>query len=1858
MKTTGSRASAVSQTRGFGDLLYDKAGARPSLDLDFAGTSSLRDKITGEYLVDHTRASIGTYIDSEGLIKEAPINYLHKTDDPTLWGKGNNTTLTANSFTAPDGTQTAHRVQMIAGQGTYLAIPASAVVAGETYVYSIWLKKNGSNTTTSLFINSATTVGESSANPHYQVTLTDEWQRFTRVFTVPSTSLAVQIDNFNSQAEDFLFWQPQVEKGSVATDYIKTTASQTNSAPRFTHERVETGNLISHSETLGPGGAWNQSNLDVRQSYAIKSPSGEFDGVLIKSNTANSFHNISRNNRTVKSGKDYTVSAHFKVASGTNFGCIRFFDGVSYVARASFTLTGSGSVSVNNGFNGEITALEDGWYRCSITGTSTQNSSAAFISLDINSIFVHNGLGHSLYVWGAQFEEASAASTYVPSIDTFTSRASNATYVDSAGLIKTAYLNNVVYSQTIGHPSGWIKTGLSASTNVATAPDGTQTASLLVPANNTLTTHVAYQTMNFVRGALSLHVKSGGMTNVSLIGQHLTDATIAMGVSFNLADGSINASHNATGEIIDVGNGWYRIIVKPTSNDQVRFFVIQPHDGGAPDTSQHFRVNSTGNGTDGIYVWGAMLTNDVNNAGEYTANLINTISGAARYSHDPETLTPTGLYLEPAGTNVALYSEDFSHSNYNNNNTTVVSNHAVAPDGTQTADKLTVAASGASWIGAPVNITSGNTYTLSVWIKAVDPSNPGFFDLFNQAAVPTVQYGKTQAPTEWTRFVLTTTATRSGTYHFGINNPPDDYAAEVLAWGLQVEVGSHATSYIPTSGSQVTRAADVYTSTPNLTETFEPRGLLMEEARTTVATYSNIVGKYADWTKTAVTIETPSNPSYTSPMGTTSDLREMVENTQNANHFQYHDSVLLGTAAKCLTVFARPLRTDRNIQLRVVAIGGNAPWINFDLNAGIVAAQNSASGTSLGNIAWSMGTPFIEKHANGWYRIGFTNLAVASTTYNFGAYIVRKTNLNSSANGDGDTFTGDGQVSFSLWGVQYENGAFPTSYIHNEGGSSLTRSADLASISGDNFGTYRTNYITNTHHNLNSNQFANITREQNAALGYDGQKFSALKLLKVGHTQNFNQMRYSPTGWTNGLGGISGTHYYTYTSYWKLGTPELKFLHFRHSHNPSSVSTAYGKCVDLTTNTLSQGKYDSVGNLNPSPFISVTDAENGWKKIVIGFQGHSTSNGIWISPSRTNTNTGNSEVGDFVYVDGQQIEQSDSTYKATNVIENPPTFTSRLGNATYVDSNGLIKTNYKNETVYSEDFTDRGGVSGWSLHGSNGVTLSANTDIAPNGTQTASKITPATATNTGHFMFIREHVVGTTSIYAKAAGYNYVSLVRHHSDGSPNLSAGVSVNLTNGTVHHISSDRAEAEVLNVGNGWYRIILKPTNMSTPVGGTAAIFVQPHNGGTPDASFRVNFAGDGTSGVLVWGAMHNNNVTEAGEYVKTTGTSSGGPRYSHDPETLVPTGLYLEPAATNKANNSNSTAGKTVVGGTLTASSETAPDGSTTALTYTEDTSNGHHRYFEGKSLTAGTYTWSIFVKPINRSVIYIRFAPSSNYSGASFDTQSKTFTTISNGYTGAYTEYPNGWFRISVTTTFASTATQFFALESRTGQAGVGQSYVGNGLPAFHQWGGQLELGSYPSSYIYTTGSEVTRAADTFTSTAKTVLDRDGGNKEAFFTPTSANSVFVVGANNLAASPYPRIFSMSKDGNTSFESWNMYFVGAGNNFGILRTQVKNAANTSGSLVDSSSSNKYLVNDSIYKGAAYVDQGSAKVSLNGILGSEDTSTTLFNPPSDGYLPDKIRFGNRPAGARQYTGTFDRITFWKTRLPDASLINITNT
>ena len=123
------------------------------------------------------------------------------------------------------------------------------------------------------------------------------------------------------------------------------------------------------------------------------------------------------------------------------------------------------------------------------------------------------------------------------------------------------------------------------------------------------------------------------------------------------------------------------------------------------------------------------------------------------------------------------------------------------------------------------------------------------------------------------------------------------------------------------------------------------------------------------------------------------------------------------------------------------------------------------------------------------------------------------------------------------------------------------------------------------------------------------------------------------------------------------------------------------------------------------------------------------------------------------------------------------------------------------------------------------------------------------------------------------------------------------------------------------------------------------------------------------------MQNNNVTDAGDYVKTGATASGAARYSHDPETLTPTGLYLEPATTNYWHDSNLNYQKTgpyttnISGGytynlTITPNAVTAPDGTQTAalvVPRSDVGANQEHWFQQNQGQTTAGSTFSCFVK---------------------------------------------------------------------------------------------------------------------------------------------------------------------------------------------------------------------------------------------------------------------------------------------------------
>ena len=163
-----------------------------------------------------------------------------------------------------------------------------------------------------------------------------------------------------------------------------------------------------------------------------------------------------------------------------------------------------------------------------------------------------------------------------------------------------------------------------------------------------------------------------------------------------------------------------------------------------------------------------------------------------------------GLLIEESRTNEIPYSEDFTHSSWTNVNVTVTSNNTTAPDGTlNAADRLQIGATNGVIYNNTVGGVTSNS-TISMWIKAV---NPGTDDVFRLASAGDLTADLT-ATNEWVRYTFTS-STNTSSLH-GIARPSDNTAADVYVWGAQFEEGrTFPTSYIPTSGSTVTRSQDL-----------------------------------------------------------------------------------------------------------------------------------------------------------------------------------------------------------------------------------------------------------------------------------------------------------------------------------------------------------------------------------------------------------------------------------------------------------------------------------------------------------------------------------------------------------------------------------------------------------------------------------------------------------------------------------------------------------------------------------------------------------------------------------------------------------------------------------------------------------------------------------------------------------------------------------------------------------------------------------------------------------------------------------------------------------------------------------------
>jgi hypothetical protein len=209
--------------------------------------------------------------------------------------------------------------------------------------------------------------------------------------------------------------------------------------------------------------------------------------------------------------------------------------------------------------------------------------------------------------------------------------------------------------------------------------------------------------------------------------------------------------------------------------------------------------------------------------------------------------------------------------------------------------------------------------------------------------------------------------------------------------------------------------------------TGESLGLLVEESRTNLLTNSE---SFTSWTANQLV---QSTASVAAPDGSPTVRLFTEDNTTNVHRIFLAPTT--GNLTQTHSVFVKNASGTRRVYLSSDDASGARQSLTFDLQTGTLASNSGG---------WT--NPFITAYPNGWYRIGGTLTDNGGTTL----FIV---GLNDGAL---SSYLGDGTSGIYLWGAQLEAGAFlPTSYIPTTT-ATVTRSADVASISGSNFsGWYR-----------------------------------------------------------------------------------------------------------------------------------------------------------------------------------------------------------------------------------------------------------------------------------------------------------------------------------------------------------------------------------------------------------------------------------------------------------------------------------------------------------------------------------------------------------------------------------------------------------------------------------------------------------------------------------------------------------------------------------------------------------------------------------------------------------------------------------
>jgi hypothetical protein len=363
---------------------------------------------------------------------------------------------------------------------------------------------------------------------------------------------------------------------------------------------------------------------------------------------------------------------------------------------------------------------------------------------------------------------------------TFTRSNDTATRVGPDGLIEKVRTNLILQSNTFSN-AAWNKANVTLTAGQPDKDGGTN--AWRVQFTGSSSDSYIYQDITNQLNAGSIYVKGTAVE------------TALIGVRTSVGGGALTTFNGS----------WQRVTDTNASNG---YFVISDY-GGSTATDfliMNAQVEVGDIATDYIATTSAAVS-------------VGPVANLPRLDYSGGATCPK-LLLEASATKFGLFSESFDNAAYSSltagsaTAAIVTANFATSPDGFQNADRLQFSRTGTTSSDLSLLLQNavilGATGTATIYLKSNTSSTQNI--LFYWGGGQGIVFAVTP---EWQRFTLTNLAAGTDTILIGTRGGSGDFfnggdlTLDVLAYGLQIEAGAYATSYINTLGAAVTRGEDL-----------------------------------------------------------------------------------------------------------------------------------------------------------------------------------------------------------------------------------------------------------------------------------------------------------------------------------------------------------------------------------------------------------------------------------------------------------------------------------------------------------------------------------------------------------------------------------------------------------------------------------------------------------------------------------------------------------------------------------------------------------------------------------------------------------------------------------------------------------------------------------------------------------------------------------------------------------------------------------------------------------------------------------------------------------------------------------------